>query len=63
MRILVWVVLVLLVPVFADAADSGWQEIAYKKGYIDREQLIKLAEPILKSDYGQYLMQIANSNK
>jgi glucose-1-phosphate thymidylyltransferase, short form len=36
------------------------EEIAYKKKYISKEQLIKLAEPLLKSDYGTYLLQVAN---
>lgn len=36
------------------------EEIAYKRGFIDREQLIKLAQPLLKTEYGQYLMDIAN---
>lgn len=35
------------------------EEIAYKRGFIDREQLIKLAQPLLKTDYGKYLMDIA----
>ena len=35
------------------------EEIAYKRGFIDREQLKKLAEPLLKTDYGKYLMEIA----
>ena len=35
------------------------EEIAYKKGFIDREQLIKLAQPLLKTAYGQYLVDIA----
>lgn len=34
------------------------EEIAYQLGYIDREQLIHLAEPLLKNEYGQYLMHI-----
>lgn len=34
------------------------EEIAYQLGYIDREQLIHLAEPLLKNEYGRYLMQI-----
>ncbi|MGV8906629.1 MAG: glucose-1-phosphate thymidylyltransferase RfbA [Acetobacterium sp.] len=33
------------------------EEIAYLRGFIDREQLIKLAEPLLKTAYGQYLIQ------
>jgi glucose-1-phosphate thymidylyltransferase len=32
------------------------EEIAYRKGFIDKEQLKKLAQPLLKSGYGQYLM-------
>ena len=36
------------------------EEIAYKRGFIDKEQLIQLAQPLLKTAYGQYLMDIAN---
>lgn len=32
------------------------EEIAYKKGYIDKEQLKILAKPLLKTEYGKYLM-------
>jgi glucose-1-phosphate thymidylyltransferase len=39
------------------------EEIAYVKGYIDREQLLKLAEPLKKNQYGQYLIDIANQKK
>ena len=35
------------------------EEIAYKRGFIDRDQLIRLAQPLLKTDYGKYLMEIA----
>ncbi len=35
------------------------EEIAYKRGFIDVEQLKRLAEPLLKTEYGQYLMEIA----
>ena len=35
------------------------EEIAYKKGFITKEQLIQLAQPMLKTDYGQYLLDIA----
>lgn len=35
------------------------EEIAYKRGFIDREQLIKLAQPLQKTAYGEYLMMIA----
>lgn len=34
------------------------EEIAYRKGYITREQLAELAKPFLKNQYGQYLMKI-----
>ena len=36
------------------------EEIAYKRGFIDREQLLKLAEPLMKTDYGKYLVDVAN---
>ncbi|MGG6440162.1 glucose-1-phosphate thymidylyltransferase RfbA [Saccharococcus caldoxylosilyticus] len=39
------------------------EEIAYVKGYITREQLLKLAEPLKKSQYGQYLIDIASQKK
>ena len=35
------------------------EEIAYKKGWIDKEQIKELAKPMLKNGYGQYLMQLA----
>ena len=35
------------------------EEIAYRLGYIDREQVLKLAEPMRKNEYGQYLLSIA----
>jgi glucose-1-phosphate thymidylyltransferase len=34
------------------------EEIAYRMGYIDEEQLNRLAEPLLKSGYGKYLLEI-----
>lgn len=37
------------------------EEVAYRMGFIDKEQLKKLAEPLLKSGYGTYLMNIANA--
>jgi glucose-1-phosphate thymidylyltransferase len=36
------------------------EEIAFRKGYISREQLTELAKPLLKNQYGQYLMKIMN---
>ena len=36
------------------------EEIAYKRGFIDKEQLLKLAEPLMKTDYGKYLVEVAN---
>ncbi|MDE7367753.1 MAG: glucose-1-phosphate thymidylyltransferase RfbA [Lachnospiraceae bacterium] len=35
------------------------EEIAYKRGFIDKEQLIALAQPLLKTNYGKYLMEVA----
>ena len=35
------------------------EEIAYKRGFIDKEQLLKLAQPLLKTEYGQYLVEVA----
>jgi len=34
------------------------EEIAYRMGYISAEQVLKLAEPLAKNEYGQYLQQI-----
>ncbi len=38
------------------------EEIAYKKGYINKEQLLKLAEPLKKNEYGQYLIKMAKND-
>ena len=37
------------------------EEIAYRKGFIDKEQLLKLAEPMKKIEYGKYLIQLAEN--
>lgn len=37
------------------------EEIAYRMRYISKEQLIALAQPLLKSDYGQYLLKVSGS--
>jgi len=36
------------------------EEIAYKRGFNDKEQLLKLSEPLIKTAYGQYLVEVAN---
>jgi glucose-1-phosphate thymidylyltransferase len=36
------------------------EEIAYRRGFINKEQLLKLSEPLLKTNYGQYLVEVAN---
>lgn len=38
------------------------EEIAYKRGFINKNQLLEIAEPIKKSQYGQYLIRIANED-
>ena len=35
------------------------EEIAYRMGHIGKEQLLKLAEPLKKNEYGKYLIQLA----
>jgi glucose-1-phosphate thymidylyltransferase len=39
---------------------SCLEEIAFKKGYINKEQLLKLAEPLMKNQYGEYLYKLAH---
>lgn len=36
------------------------EEIAYSQGWIDKKQIFKLAEPLRKSGYGEYLIKVAN---
>ena len=38
------------------------EEIAYRKGYINKEQLLELAKPLMKTEYGQYLVKISKEN-
>jgi glucose-1-phosphate thymidylyltransferase len=35
------------------------EEIAYKMGYITKDKLLELAEPLMKNQYGQYLVKVA----
>jgi glucose-1-phosphate thymidylyltransferase len=39
------------------------EEIAYRKGFIDTEHLISVAKPLLKSGYGQYLMELVEAQR
>lgn len=39
------------------------EEIAYRRGFIDREQLLRLAQPLMKTEYGQYLQTIAEESR
>jgi glucose-1-phosphate thymidylyltransferase len=36
------------------------EEIAYNNGWIDKEQISKLAQPLIKTEYGEYLMELIN---
>lgn len=40
---------------------SSPEEIAYRMGFIDKKQLIKLAEPMKNSSYGQYLLRLVDT--
>ncbi len=35
------------------------EEIAFKKGFINKDELLALAEPLMKTDYGKYLVEVA----
>ena len=35
------------------------EEVAFERGFIDREQLLRLGEELSKSPYGQYLLELA----
>ena len=34
--------------------------IVFKRGFITKEQLLKLAEPLMKTEYGKYMVEVAN---
>ena len=36
------------------------EEIAFNRGFINKDELLKLAEPLKKNQYGEYLIKIAN---
>ena len=36
------------------------EEVAFRQGFINREQLHRLAEPLIKSGYGKYLLNLIN---
>ncbi|MCR4806108.1 MAG: glucose-1-phosphate thymidylyltransferase RfbA [Lachnospiraceae bacterium] len=36
------------------------EEIAFRRGFITRDQLLELAQPLLKTEYGRYLTDVAN---
>ena len=38
------------------------EEIAYRQGWIEKEQLLKLAEPMAKTEYGKYMIEVANDH-
>jgi glucose-1-phosphate thymidylyltransferase len=38
------------------------EAVAYRKGFINREQFLKLAEPFMKTEYGRYLLQVADES-
>ncbi len=40
---------------------ASLEEVAYRMGWIDREHLLTLAEPMKKNQYGQYLIRLANN--
>lgn len=38
------------------------EEIAYRRGFINKEQLLDLAKPLMKTEYGEYLVAVAEEN-
>ena len=39
------------------------EEIAYNNGWINKKDLIQLAKPLIKTEYGKYLMEIAGERE
>ena len=39
------------------------EEAAYRMGFIDKKKLLEIAEPLKKSGYGEYLINIVNKKK
>ena len=37
------------------------EEIAFRRGYINKDQLLDLAQPLMKTDYGRYLVEISTT--
>jgi glucose-1-phosphate thymidylyltransferase len=46
-----------------DLKVSCPEEIAYRMGYVDAEQVIRLAEPLKKSTYGRYLLELVEEEE
>lgn len=40
---------------------ASLEEISFRKGWINAQQLLELAEPMKKNQYGQYLINLANN--
>ena len=38
------------------------EEIAYRRGFSDKAQLLRLAQPLMKTNYGEYLQAVAEEN-
>ena len=41
---------------------ANLEEIAYRMGYITRDQVIELAQPLKKNEYGQYLLRLVEAD-
>ena len=41
---------------------AALEEIAYRMGYINKDQLVEQAQPLKKNDYGQYLLRLAQQD-